>query len=50
MSDTPVTLTLTLNEANGVLMALARLPYGEVAALIAKIQDQAKPQVETKDQ
>ena len=45
MKNTPITLELVLDEVNGVLMALGQLPYGQVAALIEKIRDQATSQV-----
>ena len=36
-----IALSLTLAETNAVLQALALRPYGEVAALIQKLQVQA---------
>ena len=40
-------LELDLNEVNLVLGALGAQPYSQVSALIAKIQEQAKLQIET---
>ena len=40
-----IKLELTIPEVNGVLAALAQRPYGEVASLFTKIQQQAGPQV-----
>lgn len=47
MSDTtPITLNLELHEVNGILHALGELPTKTNAGfLIAKIQQQAKPQL-----
>ena len=42
-----VTLQLEINEVNGVLTALGQLPFVQVQALIAKIQSQAAPQVQS---
>lgn len=39
-------LKLSLNELNAVLAALGRMPYEQVASLIANVQQQAQPQVE----
>lgn len=36
---------LTLDEANLVLAALGKAPFEQVAGLIAKIKDQATPQL-----
>jgi len=38
--------TLTEQEAHLILNALAQCPYAQVAALIAKLQAQAKPKEE----
>lgn len=38
-------LDLEVAEVNIVLQGLIQLPYGQVAGLIAKIQDQAKEQL-----
>jgi hypothetical protein len=38
---------LDINETNLVLGALGAQPYNQVSALIAKIQEQAKLQIET---
>jgi len=38
-------LSLTINETNAILFALAKQPYDTVAQLIDKIRDQALPQV-----
>jgi hypothetical protein len=40
-----IKLELTIPETNAVLTALAQRPYGEVAGLFTKIQQQAGPQV-----
>ena len=47
MNDqTPITLNLELSEVNGILAALGELPIKSNAMyLIAKIQQQAKPQL-----
>lgn len=47
MSDsTPINLTLTLGEVNGIVAALGELPTKTNAiVLIQKIADQAKPQL-----
>ena len=42
-----ITLELELAEVNGVLSALGQLPFVKVADLVAKIQAQASPQVQT---
>lgn len=39
-----ITLTLTLEETNQILLALGQRPFVEVAALIQKVQSQATPQ------
>ena len=41
-----VTLTLTLEEVNGIIGTLAMLPFGQVNALVSKIRDQAIVQVQ----
>lgn len=43
------TFTFTEQEANLMLRGLAAMPYGEVAPLIANIQDQVKTQVASKE-
>lgn len=48
MDNTVITLELTQEETNQVLLALAKLPYREVFALIAKIQEQGNKQIEEK--
>jgi hypothetical protein len=42
-----ITLQLEINEVNGVLTALGQMPFVQVQALIAKIQTQAAPQVQS---
>jgi hypothetical protein len=42
--ETPITLNVNLGEINGILTGLAQLPYGQVAALVAKVQGQAEAQ------
>ena len=44
-----IKLDLELNEVNGVLQALATLPYGQVADLITKIRSQAEPQAKQEE-
>ena len=46
MNDKEINLKLTAQEANMILGALGNIPYAQVFSLIAKIQEQAKPQVE----
>ena len=41
-----VTLTLTLEEVNGIIGTLAMLPFGQVNALLTKVRDQAITQVQ----
>ena len=41
-----IKLTLTVDEVNLVLNALAARPYAEVAELIGKIQTQGQKQIE----
>lgn len=43
--DVIVTLTLNLDEINGVLMTLGQAPYAQVADLINNIRDQAGTQL-----
>lgn len=38
-------LELTLDEVNAVLVALGKMPYEQVFELVAKIQQQAGPQL-----
>ena len=45
MNDTIIILSLTMQETNGVLYALSKLPYEQVDGLILKIKAQAIPQV-----
>jgi len=45
MNDTIINLSLTVHETNGVLVALTKLPYEQVEALIMKIRTQALSQV-----
>ena len=42
-----IKLDLEIAEVNGVLNALGQMPFVQVQALIAKIQSQAAPQVQT---
>ena len=42
-----IKLELELGEVNGILSALERMPFAQVADLVAKIQGQASPQVQT---
>ena len=43
-TDSPLSLTMSKEEANLVLQALAELPFKDVYGLIAKIQEQAQKQ------
>ena len=43
-----IKLELDVNEVNGVLAALAQMPYVQVNELILKIRTQATPQVADK--
>jgi hypothetical protein len=43
-----LTLTVTTPEANLILEALGRLPFVEVYMLVAKVQQQARQQLESK--
>lgn len=40
-----MTLTLTLEEVNQILLSLSKLPYEQVYQLISKIRGQAEPQL-----
>jgi hypothetical protein len=42
-----ITLELELDEVNGVLSVLGRVPFVQVAGLISKIQGQVSSQVQT---
>lgn len=46
MDEKTISLTVTVAEINGILAGLARLPYGDVFTLIAKLQAQAKQQLD----
>jgi hypothetical protein len=46
MEDSIIKLELTINEVNGVLGNLGKLPYEQVFPLIEKIRAQGLPQVE----
>ena len=41
-----IKLELTLEEVNGILLALGQMPYVQVDPLINKIKSQATPQFE----
>lgn len=45
IDNTPINVTLTLNEINSVLTSLSNMPYAQVANLIEKIRVQAVPQI-----
>ena len=45
-----VTLQLEIAEVNGILNALGQMPFVQVQALIMKIQGQAAPQVQEKQE
>lgn len=40
-----ITLSLTIDEVNGILAYLGKGPYEQVVGLVAKIKDQAVPQL-----
>ena len=48
-NENNIQLELTINEVNGILLALAKLPFETVAPLIDKIRVQALPQVPDED-
>jgi hypothetical protein len=41
-----IKLSLTIEEVNGVLLALGNMPYSQVVPLVDKIRSQAGPQVD----
>ena len=41
-----ISLNLTLEEVNGVLVALGNMPFAQVEPLVNKIRSQAQPQFE----
>lgn len=41
-----IRLELSIEEVNQILTALGQLPYAQVATLIEKMRNQAKPQLE----
>jgi hypothetical protein len=43
-------LDLTLEEVNGILMALGNMPYAQVEPLIGKIRAQVIPQVQAESE
>lgn len=45
MNELKLTFTLSLEQANIVMAALAKLPYEASAGVIALLQQQANPQV-----
>ena len=45
-----ITFELNINEANVVMAALGRMPYVEVAAIVTKINEQAKTQLEAQSE
>ena len=45
MRPDEITLHLSINETNAILLALAKMPYESVANLIDKIRAQSLPQV-----
>jgi hypothetical protein len=44
-TTTTLNFTLTLDEANQVLLALSKEPYGQVAGLVSNLQGQAQKQL-----
>jgi|688.fasta_scaffold1687163_2 hypothetical protein len=45
-----IQLELSLEEVNGVMVALGNLPYAQVEALITKIRAQVIPQVQAESE
>jgi hypothetical protein len=45
--NTPINLTVNLDSANVILASLSAQPYEKVAGIIAAIQQQAAPQIQT---
>jgi hypothetical protein len=45
MGSTQIDLVLTLDEVNGVMVALGNMPYVQIAPLIEKIREQATVQL-----
>jgi hypothetical protein len=45
-----IKLELEIAEVNGILTALGQMPFVQVQALIAKVQQQAGPQVQQEPQ
>ena len=45
-----IKLELTVDEVNGVLGALGKLPFEVSAGLIKKVQEQAAPQVQAQNE
>jgi hypothetical protein len=45
MNNTAIKLELTLDEVNGIMVALGNLPYAQVMGLVEKIKLQVVPQV-----
>ena len=45
-----LTFNLHLDEVNVILQALGRLPFDQVAGMIAKVRSQAEPQVQALQQ
>lgn len=45
-----IQLELSLEEVNGVMVALGNLPYAQVEALITKIRAQVIPQVQAENE
>lgn len=48
--DKEINIQLSAVEVNGVLNALAQMPYAQVFGLIAKIQGQASEQIKKLEQ
>ena len=48
--ENTITLTLTPQDTQSILTALSKFPYSEVASLITNIGEQAKSQLEAKQE
>ena len=48
--NTTIKFELTVEQANIVLESLSRMPYQAVAGLIAELQKQAAPQVQSQQE
>jgi len=46
MEESVIELKLTVNEVNGILGAIGKMPFEQVVGLVDKIRSQAVPQVQ----